>query len=143
MVTKFRDHLDRHPAPDTVYLPRMVWLLGVPVGTSFAPWLVVASNVTLDTGSWEIWLLGSFPLLGALAALVYGFAVPEPVHWWPLAPYALSAAAFLYLLISALTITDGDGLEFFPVAVVGLFQPFLALVGGLISYLWISPYPRS
>ncbi len=142
MVTKSRDRLDRHPAPDTVYLPRMVWLLVAPLGASFFPWLVVASNVTLDIGSWGTCLLASVPLLGALAALVYGLVASEPVRWWPLAPYALSAAAFLYFLVSVLNITDGDGLEFFPVLVIGLFQPFLALAGGVISFVWISPYRR-
>lgn len=121
------------------YVPRMIWLLAIPVGASLFPWLVVASNINFDMNDWGVGLLGSVPLVGALAALGYRLVAPEPVRWWPLAPYAVAAAAFLSTLINAMTLTDGDGLELFPVFVIGMVQPVLALGGGLTSFVWISP----
>lgn len=128
--------------PEPAVARRLTWLLGVPVASSFVPWVLWWAGTTVGTvGPLGLALLGAVPLLGVLASRLYARAAYGQVHWWPLAPYAVSAATFLVLLVSALRMREGDGLEFVPVLVIGFFQPGLALVGGFICFVWVRRPP--
>lgn len=112
---------------------RLFWLVGVPLGSSLVPWVFLLGP---DVNHVVSWAIVATPLLGAVLALGYGNFVRARTG--PLVPYALSAGLMLALLISLVNDTDGDDLANLIYAFyLGIFQPLLALAGGLASYLWV------
>jgi hypothetical protein len=122
----------KHAEPETVR--RMIWLLAVPIGSALLPWLVLAA-AGANPGGLGLLVVGAAPLIGGLAALSFSFVAP--VRVWPLVPYIAAGAVFVFVLLVASDMTDGDKLEFGPALVIGLTLPVLALVGALVSYAWV------
>lgn len=117
---------------------RILWLVVVPVGAALIPLLVLrASDDSL--GGLAALLVGVAPLIGGLGALSFSFVAP--VRMAPLVPFVAAGALFLFVLLVAANMTSGDGLDFGPVKVTGVLLPVLALVGGLVSYVWL-PEPE-
>lgn len=113
---------------------RGLWLVGVPVLAALIPWLVL-SGADANPRGLALLAIGSLPLLGGLGALSFSFVAP--VRVWPLVPYLLATAVFLFVLLAASDITHDDGLQFGPASVLAVALPLLALLGGLASFAWV------
>ena len=128
----------QHAGP--VDVRRIVWLLVVPIASALVPWLVL-SVAGARPGGLGLLLVGAVPLVGCLGALSVSFSVAARL--WPLVPYAVAGALFLFLLLAAQDITSGNPLHFGPASVVGFALPVLAVVGALVSYTWLpDPQPE-
>lgn len=112
----------------------MLWLLLAPIVSALVPWLVLATSDS-SLGGGRAFLVGAVPLMGGLGALSFSFVAP--VRMWPLVPYVALGGVFLFVLLTAATMTSRDGLEFGPVRVFAIVLPVLALAGGVVSYLWL------
>jgi len=117
---------------------RMVWLLVVPIVSGLLPWVVLAGTSS-SLGGGRAFLVGAVPLMGGLGAMSFSFVAP--VRMWPLVPYVAAGGIFLFVLLTAATMTSRDGLEFGPVKVFAIALPLLAVAGGVASYLW-RPEPE-
>ena len=123
--------------PEPSIVRRAIWLLAVPIVSALLPWWVLATKDSLGGGAAA--LVGAIPLMGGLGAMSFSFVAP--VRMWPLVPYVVVAGAFLFVLLTAGTMTSGDRLEFGPVRVMAVLLPLLALAGGVVSYAW-RPEPE-
>jgi hypothetical protein len=126
----------QHAGPGTAR--RLVWLLVVPIASALFPWFVF-SVLGARPGGLVLLLVGAVPLIGCLGALSVSFAVTARL--WPLVPYAVAGALFLFLLLAAHDITNGNPLGFGPALVLAVAMPVLALAGGVVSYRWL-PVPE-
>jgi hypothetical protein len=117
---------------------RAMWLLVVPIVSAIIPWLVLASTDS-SLGGAKAFVVGAIPLMGGLGALSFSFVAP--VRMWPLVPYVGVGGVFLFVLLTASTMTSRDGLEFGPVKVLAIVLPLLAVAGGVVSYAWL-PEPE-
>lgn len=118
---------------------RLVWLLAVPLGSAFVPWMVVALGDHDHELSW-FWILVVLlvPLLGALGGLAYAWGAPLPASRWPLVPYLLAAVLFAGFVVHAMLPNEtSSGMEGVPIVLIGFFQPLLALLGGVVSFAWV------
>lgn len=128
----------QHAGPANIR--RIIWLLVVPIASSLVPWLVL-SVAGARPGGLGLLLVGAVPLIGCLGALSVSFAVAARL--WPLLPYAVAGALFLFLLLAAQDITNGNPLDFGPAGVTGVLLPVLAVAGALVSYTWVpEPEPE-
>ncbi|MFL6108562.1 MAG: hypothetical protein ACJ72L_16515 [Marmoricola sp.] len=122
----------KHAEPSSV--TRMIWLLVVPIGCALVPWLAFEVADGNPSGL-ALLVIGAAPLTGCLAALSFSFV--SPVRMWPLVPYVVAAAIFVFLVLAARDATSGGGFAFLPVRIFGLALPPLAILGAVISYAWI------
>src|SRR5689334_514318 len=124
--------------PEPGIIRRAVWLLAVPIVSALIPWVVLASTDS-SLGGGRAFLVGVIPLMGGLGAMSFSFVAS--VRMWPLGPYVAAGGAFLFVLLTAATMTSSDGLEFGPVKALAIVLPVLAAAGGAVSFAW-RPEPE-
>ena len=118
---------------------RFTWLVVIPVGFGFAAWLVLLVPTGFSPANLAVSAV--LPLLGMLAVLVYKRMSRDRVLLIPYLPFAIAGVAFAALMFDlAVAVShepDGAFIPIFQLG-VGFIEPWLALIGGLISFLAVS-----
>lgn len=118
---------------------RFTWLVVVPTGFAFGPW--VLTSVPDELGPVAQVVLAFLPLAGVAPVVVYRWLTRERVLLLPYLPYALAATAFAVTMLDLIVAVarEPDG-AFIPVVpfTLGFFQPALVVIGGLFSFVAIS-----
>ena len=116
-----------------------MWLVVVPTGFGFGTWILLFTPAGSGTAKFAV--AAFMPLLGLLMVLVYGWFTRDRVQLWPYVPFALAGIAFAWsmidLAVAAAREPDGAFIPLIPVT-VGFIQPWLALGGGLISFIAVG-----
>ncbi len=143
----------RFGEPTGPWLGRAIWLLVIPTCCAFGPWIVDAVAPTDPlSGSMTsnaIMTEACVPLIGLLGVVGYRLFATYPVRLWPFAPFATAAACYFTALTIVVTADNKGGVlegttNWFPDALLAallcqVLQPFLALVGGGLSFVAAGP----
>lgn len=127
------------PVPGTHLGHRFMWLVVVPTGFTFGPW--VLTYFPDRSGTTTLVAVAFLPLAGVVPVLIYRWLSPERVLLLPYLPYALAAAVFAATMLDLIAAMAQEPYgDFMPVVqfAIGFFQPGLVVVGGIYSFVAIS-----